>query len=380
MAIKRIESDITVVEAARRRIQNVFRNGLPVYMSFSGGKDSLAMAGIVMDLIKEGRIDPSQLTVQFIDEEAIFECIDRTVKDWRRRFLMAGARFEWYCLEVKHFNCFNQLTNDESFICWDHTKQDVWIREPPPYAIRSHPKLKPREDTYQSFLAKRNKDGIAIVGVRAAESFQRLKYMSTMFASHSTMTARHQIFPIYDWKDTDVWKYLLDSHTDFPEVYLYLWQIGTSRRQLRVSQFFSVDTAKVLVNMNEYYPDLMEKICRREPNAYLASLYWDSDMFGRSTRGRRDLEKDEAPKDYKQMLIDVFRSGDAIFKTPHQKWVANSYRKMFLKVSNITDMSIFQRMYEALMAGDPKLRNLRAIYQKIFEVYNKQAKEEINES
>ena len=194
------------------------------------------------------------------------------------------------------------------------------------------------------------------------------------------MTARHQIFPIYDWKDTDIWKYLLDSHTDFPEVYLYLWQIGTSRRQLRVSQFFSVDTAKVLVNMNEYYPDLMEKICRREPNAYLASLYWDSDMFGRSTRGRRDLEKDEDPKDYKQMLIDVFRSGDAIFKTPHQKWVANSYRKMFLKVSNITDMSIFQRMYEALMAGDPKLRNLRAIYQKIFEVYNKQAKEEINES
>ena len=137
MAIKRIESDITVVEATRRRIQNVFRNGLPVYMSFSGGKDSLAMAGIVMDLIKEGRIDPSQLTVQFIDEEAIFECIDRTVKDWRRRFLMAGARFEWYCLEVRHFNCFNQLTNDESFICWDHTKQDVWIREPPPTPEKS---------------------------------------------------------------------------------------------------------------------------------------------------------------------------------------------------------------------------------------------------
>ena len=55
-----------------------------------------------------------QLTVQFIDEEAIFPCMEDMTKKWRRIFMMMGAKFEWYCVEVKHFNCFNALSNDET--------------------------------------------------------------------------------------------------------------------------------------------------------------------------------------------------------------------------------------------------------------------------
>ncbi len=38
MAVKRCPASIDVVEAAKIRLRNVFRNGLPVYMSFSGGE------------------------------------------------------------------------------------------------------------------------------------------------------------------------------------------------------------------------------------------------------------------------------------------------------------------------------------------------------
>lgn len=55
MAIKRCESSIDVVKAAKIRIRNVFQNGLPVYMSFSGGKDSLCMAQLVRELMGEGK-------------------------------------------------------------------------------------------------------------------------------------------------------------------------------------------------------------------------------------------------------------------------------------------------------------------------------------
>lgn len=119
------------------------------------------------------------------------------------------------------------------------------------------------------------------------------------------MTNKHQIFPIYDWTDKDVWLYLLREKVDIPEIYLYLWQSGTGRGQLRVSQFFSVDTAKSLVKMNEYYPDLMDRIIRREPNAYLAALYWDSEMFGRSSRKRKEMEGDAPQKDYKAELTVI---------------------------------------------------------------------------
>ena len=230
MAIKRCPASIDVVEAAKIRIRNVFRNGLPVYMSFSGGKDSLCMSQLVMNLIQTGEIKPAQLIVQFIDEEAIFPCMEEKVREWRKKFMLVGAKFEWFCLEVKHYNCFNELSNDETFICWDRYKKDVWVRQPP--------------------------------------SFKDVWCAS----------------PLYDWTNNDVWLYLLREKVDIPEIYQFLWQSGTKKGQLRVSQFFSIDTAKSLVKMNEYYPDLMERIIRREPNAYLAALYWDSEMFGRMKR------------------------------------------------------------------------------------------------
>ena len=116
MAIVRKQATIDVVEAANIRLINVFKNGVPVYFSFSGGKDSICMAQILINLISQQKINASQLTVVFIDEEAIFPCIEKSVKEWRQKFILAGAKFEWYCIEVKHYNCFNELENDESFM------------------------------------------------------------------------------------------------------------------------------------------------------------------------------------------------------------------------------------------------------------------------
>ena len=105
MAIKRCESSIDVVKAAKIRIRNVFQNGLPVYMSFSGGKDSLCMAQLVMELVQAGEINPAQLTVQFIDEEAIFPCMEDKVKEWRKKFMLIGAKF---VIETKSKDLFSR--------------------------------------------------------------------------------------------------------------------------------------------------------------------------------------------------------------------------------------------------------------------------------
>lgn len=376
MAIKRCRAGINVLEAAKIRVRNVFSNGLPVYMSFSGGKDSLCLAQVVMGLIQEGAVDSSQLTVHFIDEEAIFPCIEETVKEWRRKFMLAGARFQWFCLEVKHYNCFNQLYNDETFICWDRYKEDVWVRHMPPFAIKSHPLLKPRTDTYQDFLTKLCIDGICITGVRAAESFQRLQNISRMGYAGSRITSRYQMFPVYDWKDNDVWLYLMSENIRLPEIYMFMWQTGSTRKQLRVSQFFSIDTARNLVKMDEYYPGLMERITRREPNAYLAALYWDSSMFGRSTHARKENEKDMPDKNYKAALMGLFSDMDRNFPTEHGKYIARRYRKFFIQVSSIVDNRDCKEIYEGLVSGDPKLRTCRSLYQRIYTRYIKRAKKE----
>lgn len=378
MAIIRNQADIDVVKAAEIRIKNVFNNGVTVYMSFSGGKDSLCLAQLVTNLAQRGEINLNQLVVQFIDEEAIFPCIEKTVKDWRKKFILLGATFEWFCIEVKHFNCFNELTNDETFICWDRYKKDVWVRQPPSFAIRNHPLLRPRKDAYQDFLPRLCVDGITITGVRAAESIQRLKNIAKMNSSGKRITHKRQILPIYDWTDKDVWLYLKEQNVDIPDIYLYLWQSGVGKGQLRVSQFFSIDTARSLVKMNEYYPDLMDRVIRREPNAYLASLYWDSEMFGRRSRNRKQLEG-ETEKDYKALLISMFNDFDRVFDTEHKRYVATRYRNFFLQISSFAEPRDFKLIYEGLVSGDPKLRTFRALFQRIYGRYIDKAKKDRKE-
>ena len=235
MAVKRIKSHMDVVTAAHIRIENVFSNGLKVYMSFSGGKDSLVMADIVLKLINNREINPKLLTVLFIDEEAMYESAIEKVFEWRKKFLLAGATFSWYCIEVKHFSAYNQLTSDESYTCWDHTKQDAWVRRPPPFAIRNHPRLRPGLDNYQSFLPKITADGIMLVGVRASESVQRLQYMAKLnLGAGSGITGKNMIYPIYDWKTADIWLYLKEHRIDIPIIYLWMYQAGMHAATLRV--------------------------------------------------------------------------------------------------------------------------------------------------
>lgn len=167
---------------------------------------------------------------------------------------------------------------------------------------------------------------------------------------------------------------LLRNHVDIPEIYLFLWQSGSSKRQMRVSQFFSVDTARSLVKMNEYYPDLMERIIRREPNAYLAALYWDSEMFGRSSRKRKEAEAGQEQKDYRQELIYLFNHMDVFFDTPHKRHVAERYRNFFMAVSAIATPTDYKHIYEGLISGDPKMRAFRALYQRIYGRYINDAK------
>jgi predicted phosphoadenosine phosphosulfate sulfurtransferase len=357
MVVKR-EGNRTILAAAQKRIINAFSNGKKVYVSFSGGKDSLCLLSVILNLAAEGKIDPSLMIVEFIDEEAIFECIEKTVYDWRKKVLVAGGKFNWFCLEVKHFCCFNNLEEDETFICWDQTKKNVWIRNPPSFAVREHPRLKNRKNTYQEFLMKHNADGICITGVRMAESIQRSKYMASSFSSKTGLARGNTVWPIYDWKDTDVWRYLYEQSIDIPDIYLYLYQTGSSLKELRVSQFFSVDTAKSLVKMNEYYPDLMDRIIKREPNAYLAALYWDSEMFRRSTRNRAALED---KKDYKAAVFKMLNEYQKHFITKASMENARGIIQLLIKYGSIIEDKVYKTIHDCLVAGDPKQRTLRSL-------------------
>lgn len=359
MVIKRIQLSKNVVEMARERIVNLFKNGLPVYLSISGGKDSIVLSHVVYSLIREGLVDPKQLRVLFVDEEAMHAEVIRVTMDWRKRFLQVGAAFDWWCIEVKHFNCFNQLSQDESFICWDRTQRDNWVRPMPKFARTEHPLLRPGVDSYQEFFPRITRDGVTITGVRVAESLQRL-------LNYTDKPVDRMFKPIYDWKDSDVWLYIKEHGLDFPETYLHLYQTGSSRRDMRLSQFFSIDTAKSLVKLAEFDHGLMDRVIKREPNAYLAALYWDSEMFRSAQRSGRkgNHEEVEDELDFKAETIRLLGHPDYSPSSGNKVKIHNAkeIRRMIVREGGHFGEKHWREAYNILVAGDPKSRATRALY------------------
>lgn len=371
MAVKRIEGTMDCVTAARQRILNTFSNGVPVYLSFSAGKDSLCLAYLVYALIKAGKIDSKQLVVIFIDEEAIYDSMYQMAVRWRKRFLSVGSEFRWYCLPVKQSSILHYLQSTESWITWEPGKEDSWVRQPPPFAITRSPYLNyPGEMNYQEFCQTITKDGIQIVGLRGSESLQRAKLLAGIALGKGAITGSNCQYPIYDWRDSDVWLFIKEHNLDFPDAYIHLYQVGVSKRHLRLCNFFGSEGIAGLRYIAETDPKLWNQIEKREPNAYLTLLYWDSEMFKRSTRKRRALEGDEPLKDYKaECKKMLFTEADKYFSIASMKKVHAAYRTFYIRNSSVMTNDNFRAMHDAIIAGDPKLRSLRALYTTVYKQY-----------
>ena len=387
MAVKRISGSINVLDAAKQRILNVFNSGLNVVLSTSGGKDSIVLSNLVLSLLRENKIDPKQLEVQFVDEEAMHDEVIKIVDTQRKIFLTQGVKFNWYCVQVRHYNCFNSLSHDESFITWDQYKKDVWVRPMPKYAIKTHPLLRERIDTYQDFLERLNVNKIAMIGIRAAESVQRLQNLANV--SHTVdqnvkMINIGKSFPIYDWADADVWRYIRDNDLVLPKTYLNLYQIGESRNKLRLSQFFSIDTAKVLVGLSEYDPGLMDRVIQREPNAYLASMYWGTELFKRKKIkfGKKEEAFEKQPEkdiDHKKEVLKMIANPKKYFKDSAVKArTGMGIRRLVSRANMHMSNKHWKRAYDILIVGDPKERDIRALYTMIYADYSQSMKKELS--
>lgn len=366
-----------VVEEAKNRIIRIFQSGLDIHLSTSGGKDSICLCNLVYELIQENKIDKDQLSVTFIDEEAMFEDVIDIVFEWRKKFLLLGVKFNYFCIETKHFNCLNSLERDLTFITWDRYKKDVWVREKPSFAISDHPLLEKRKDSYQAFLDKFSANGISMIGLRISESFQRRKAVAKTMSKTATLVKKKELirntcfYPIYDWGDNDVWKYIHDKKLNFPETYIQLYRIGLSRMGMRISQFFSIDTAKVLVHLSAYKPDLMNRVLKREPNAYLVALYWDSVMFRRGSVGKKSQQgQGEEDFDYKKEAITLMNFMLHSGEESKVKLAKAAKRPIVMQLGDLMTQRHWKQLYKVLVAGDPKQRSIRVFKSDVFKDYH----------
>ena len=272
---------------------------------------------------------------------------------------------------MKQSSILHYLQSTESWVTWEPGKEDSWVRQPPPFAITRSPYLNyPGEMNYQEFCQTITKDGIQIVGLRGSESLQRAKLLAGIALGKGAITGSNCQYPIYDWRDSDVWLFIKEHNLDFPDAYIHLYQVGVSKRHLRLCNFFGSEGIAGLRYIAETDPKLWNQIEKREPNAYLTLLYWDSEMFKRSTRKRRALEGDAPVKDYKaECKKMLFTEADKYFSIASMKKVHAAYRTFYIRNSSVMTNDNFRAMHDAIIAGDPKLRSLRALYTTVYKQY-----------
>ena len=274
--------DMDVLTAAKQRIAKVFDDFPRVYVSFSGGKDSSVMLHLVMEeAIKRDR----KVGVLLVDLEGMYKI---TIEHIQAMYDLYADHIEpyWVCLHIRLRNAVSVF--EPRWMCWEPGKEDVWIRQPPPMAITDE-KFFPffrRGMEFEEFVPLfgkwygGGKLTACFVGIRSDESLNRyrtIKGKKSMFEGLQWTTwlgdGLYNIYPIYDWKVSDVWLYNTRYHKPYNKLYDYMHQAGLTPSQMRICQPYGDDQRKGLWLFHVIEPETWARVVARVNGANQGAMY-----------------------------------------------------------------------------------------------------------
>jgi predicted phosphoadenosine phosphosulfate sulfurtransferase len=273
-----------VLDAARERISYSFDNFEKLYVSFSGGKDSSVMLHLVLD---EAKRRFRKVGVLIIDLEAQYKATEIHLNEMVEMY-RDHIDLHWVCLPMALRNA---VTNYEpKWLCWDPEKKDVWVRTPPDCAITDpsfYPFFQPGME-FEEFVVLfgewygENKLCGGFVGIRADESLNRFRTIAVfdkqMFEGKRYTThivdSVYNIYPIYDWRTQDIWRYHA-KHPNMPHNHVYdlMQQAGVPLSQQRLCQPYGDDQRKGLWLYHILEPETWFKLIARVNGANSGALY-----------------------------------------------------------------------------------------------------------
>lgn len=277
---------INVLEAAKQRVKETFDDFEKVYISFSAGKDSSVLFHLVM---AEAKKRNRKVGVLFIDLEAQYQL---TISHAEEMFKLYEDYIElyWVCLPIKLRNA---VSNYEPVWCaWEQNKEKDWVRTLPKHkGVISDPEF---FDFFQPWMEfeefitlfaewySKNERTAAFIGIRADESLNRFRtiavwdkemYEGRRYTTRVTKDS-YNIYPIYDWHVTDIWKYHA-KHPELPhnKVYDRMYQAGLSLSQMRLCQPYGDDQRRGLWLFHIIEPQTWSKIIARVNGVNSGALY-----------------------------------------------------------------------------------------------------------
>lgn len=287
---------ISVLDAAKQRIAWTFDVFPKICVSFSGGKDSTVMLHIVMD---EAKRRNRKVGVFFCDLEAQYKLTIDHIQDMYNLYADFIEPY-WLCLPI-HLR--NAVSNYEpKWMAWNPYRKNDWVRQPPKMAITDLGYFEFAKNKYINEYAARDGEQLAyefeefvpkfsewyadgklcasLVGIRTDESLNRwrtiaghgTKFEGKNWTNHVQKSVWN-VYPIYDWKTSDIWIYHQKTKRPYNKLYDRMHQAGLTPHQMRICQPYGDDQRKGLWLFHVIEPETWPRIVARVNGANQGALY-----------------------------------------------------------------------------------------------------------
>jgi predicted phosphoadenosine phosphosulfate sulfurtransferase len=239
-----------------------------VVVSFSAGKDSM----VVLEMAILAAQDADRLPVKVLmrDEEIMFP---GTYEYAERVAARPEVDFHWIYAQQPVLNVFNR-ENPFIWVFDPLLDESEWVRRPPDIAYKIDELNINEMITKQRFPCEG--DLWQVTGVRASESAARrysvfsAKGWKTKPNRMGTRAAR----PIFDWKDSDVWKAVQDFKWDYNSAYDVLYRNGVKASGLRIAPpTMSAAGVGLLSIAIRAWPQWFDKVAKRAPGIRTAAKF-----------------------------------------------------------------------------------------------------------
>ena len=280
----KINLDINVYDAAKKRMRETLNHFEKWYLSFSGGKDSSTMFHLAMEVLEE--FPDRKIGILIIDLEAQYkhtiDHMQEMVETYRDRIDLY-----WVCLPLSLRNAVSNF--EPRWCCWEPGIE--WVRPFP----EIHGVIKEvnffdffyEKMEFEEFMVEFGKwysGGIstgAMIGIRSDESLNRYRTIASSKKEMidgkkwTTKVCEHlyNIYPIYDWKTEDIWKYHSKTGKKYNLIYDYMYRAGLPLSKMRLCQPYGDDQRRGLNLFHVLEPKTWVKIVNRVNGANSGALY-----------------------------------------------------------------------------------------------------------
>lgn len=301
-----------VLTLAKQRIAHAFDLFDHIAVSFSGGKDSTVCLNLALDEATARSRLP--LDVIFFDEEAIPH---ETAAYVARVAARPDVAMRWYALPVKHRNGCSRRS--PWWYPFDPACPERWVRAIPAGARTALPGFQPGmtipECAGLLFDPARYGTVGMVMGIRADESRTRQAAVSrkreeNYLIPYDDLTSQGnvwKVYPIYDWRTTDVWTAPATQGWDYNRAYDLMDQAGISPHRQRCAPPFGEEPMQALWMFQVCFPTIWDRLYRRVPGAATAARYARTELY--AFGGQPEKPEDMTWEDF---LLHYIRKFDPV--------------------------------------------------------------------